>query len=123
MSSAAAFTRLAVLENPRIIQKTKTVVFDLQAYLPSSEPALIGSIRYFNADNLEFPEVGCYAVWISVARTLPTVEVYSQSLGPTSTCKAVKGLYGGSNLIQDSSNLATAYISCDMHSNNRHVYP
>ncbi|KAJ6522020.1 hypothetical protein B0H19DRAFT_1277520 [Mycena capillaripes] len=80
--SSAAFTGLAVLENPRVIPKTKTVVFDLQAYLPSSQPALIGSIRYFNAENLEFPDVGCYAAWISVARTLPTVEVYSQSLGP-----------------------------------------
>ncbi|KAJ7904156.1 hypothetical protein B0H13DRAFT_1620653 [Mycena leptocephala] len=79
---SASFTGLAVLENPRVIPKSKTVVFDLQAYLPSSEPALIGSIRYFNQNNLELPEVGCYAAWISVARTLPTVEVYSQSLGP-----------------------------------------
>ena len=97
--SSTAFTGLAVLENPRVIPKTKTVVFDLQACLPSSEPALIGSVRYFNRDNLDFPEVGCYAAWISVrsflliffflysnsiqvARTLPTVEVYSQDLGP-----------------------------------------
>ncbi|KAJ7708260.1 hypothetical protein B0H17DRAFT_1125027 [Mycena rosella] len=80
--SSAAFTGLAVLENPRIIPKTRTVVFDLQACLPSSEPALIGSIRYFNRDNLDFPEVGCYAAWISVARTLPTAEVFSQDLGP-----------------------------------------
>ncbi|KAJ7917782.1 hypothetical protein B0H13DRAFT_2321992 [Mycena leptocephala] len=78
----SSFTGLAVLENPRVIPKTKTVVFDLQAYLPSSEPALIGSVRYFNRDDLEFPEIGCYAVWVSVARTLPTAEVYSQDLGP-----------------------------------------
>ncbi|KAJ7195021.1 hypothetical protein C8J57DRAFT_1547584 [Mycena rebaudengoi] len=31
---------------------------------------------------MDFPDVGCYATWISVARTLPTVEVYSKSLGP-----------------------------------------
>ncbi|KAJ7828160.1 hypothetical protein B0H14DRAFT_3466537 [Mycena olivaceomarginata] len=68
--------------NPRVIPKTKTVVFDLQANLPRSEPALIGSVRYFNHDDLEFPEIGCYAVWVSVARTLPTAEVYSQDLGP-----------------------------------------
>ncbi|KAJ7658456.1 hypothetical protein B0H17DRAFT_1213203 [Mycena rosella] len=80
--SSAASTGLAVLENPRIIPKTKTVVFDLQACLSSSEPALIGSVRYLHRDNLDFPEVGCYAAWISVARTLPTVEVYSQDLGP-----------------------------------------
>ncbi|KAF7354168.1 hypothetical protein MVEN_01104500 [Mycena venus] len=80
--SSAAYTGVGVLENPRVIGKGKTVVLDLQAYLPSSEPALIGSVRYFNANNMEFPDVGCYAAWISVARTLPTVEVYSQSLGP-----------------------------------------
>ncbi|KAJ7805382.1 hypothetical protein B0H13DRAFT_1930216 [Mycena leptocephala] len=80
----SSFTGLAVLENPCLIPKTKTVVFDLQAYLPSSEPALIGSVQYFNRDNLEFPEIGCYAVWVSdrVARTLPTAEVYSQDLSP-----------------------------------------
>ncbi|KAJ7143020.1 hypothetical protein C8R44DRAFT_866268 [Mycena epipterygia] len=82
--SSATFTGLAILENPRVIPKSKTVVFDLQASLPSSEPAIIGSIRYFNADNLEFPEVGCYSVWISVhlARTSPNVEVFSSALKP-----------------------------------------
>lgn len=70
--SSVSFTGLAVLENPRVIPKSKTVVFDLQAYLPSSEPALIGSIRYFNQNNLELPEVGCYAAWISVCNSTPS---------------------------------------------------
>ncbi|KAJ7933665.1 hypothetical protein B0H13DRAFT_1855907 [Mycena leptocephala] len=82
MSSAASLTAIAVLENPRLIPKTKSIVFDAQIYLGSSEPALISSLRYFNADNLEFAEVGCYFVDVHPARTNPTVEVYSQELTP-----------------------------------------
>ncbi|KAJ7691662.1 hypothetical protein B0H14DRAFT_3531768 [Mycena olivaceomarginata] len=80
--SSTTLHGIAVLENPRIIPKTKTAVFDGQLYLPSTEPALIGSFRYFNTNNLEFPDVGCYSVGIRVARTTPTVEVYSQTLTP-----------------------------------------
>ncbi|KAJ6485221.1 hypothetical protein DFH09DRAFT_1339874 [Mycena vulgaris] len=82
MSSAASLIAFAVLENPRLIPKTKSIVFDAQIYLGSSEPALITSLRYFNSDNLEFPEVGSYSVVIQPARTLPTIEVYSQELTP-----------------------------------------
>ncbi|KAJ7118403.1 hypothetical protein C8R43DRAFT_901581 [Mycena crocata] len=77
--SSASITAVAVLENPRVIPKTKTIVFDAQIYLGSSEPALISSLRYFNTENANFPEVGCYSV---PARTLPTVEVFSQELTP-----------------------------------------
>ncbi|KAJ7916923.1 hypothetical protein B0H13DRAFT_2445608 [Mycena leptocephala] len=80
--SATSLHAIAVLENPRIIPKTKTFVFDAQIYLGSSEPALIASLRYFNADNREFAEVGAYAVDIHPARTVPTIEVYSQELTP-----------------------------------------
>ncbi|KAJ7798946.1 hypothetical protein B0H14DRAFT_2617510 [Mycena olivaceomarginata] len=73
---------LAVLENPRVIPKTKTTVFDGQLFLPSTEPALIGSFRYFNENSLNFADVGCYSVDIRVASTTPTVEVYSQTLTP-----------------------------------------
>ncbi|KAJ7480927.1 hypothetical protein FB451DRAFT_1365254 [Mycena latifolia] len=72
--SSASFTGLSVLENPRIIPKTKTVVFDLQAALSSSGSALIGSIRYFNGDSSSPTS--------AVAQTLPTAEVYSQALSP-----------------------------------------
>ncbi|KAJ6556570.1 hypothetical protein DFH09DRAFT_1084662 [Mycena vulgaris] len=82
MSSAASLIAFAVLENPRLIPKTKSIVFDAQIYLGSSEPALITSLRYFNSNNLEFPEVGSYSVVIQPARTLPTIEVYSQELTP-----------------------------------------
>ncbi|KAJ7845691.1 hypothetical protein B0H14DRAFT_2584518 [Mycena olivaceomarginata] len=48
MSSAAVTT--VVLENPRHIPKTNSIVFDAQIYLGSSEPAIIASLRYFNTD-------------------------------------------------------------------------
>ncbi|KAJ6492601.1 hypothetical protein DFH09DRAFT_1338303 [Mycena vulgaris] len=73
---------IAVLENPRVIPKSKTAVFDAQLFLPSSEPALIGSLRYFNANDLAFGDVGCYIICIGAARSNPRVEVYSQSLTP-----------------------------------------
>jgi hypothetical protein len=59
---------LAVLENPRVIPNTKTTVFDGQLFLPSTEPALIGSFRYFNENSLSFADVGCYSVDIRVSQ-------------------------------------------------------
>ncbi|KAF7366803.1 hypothetical protein MSAN_00938600 [Mycena sanguinolenta] len=82
MSSAISLIALAVLENPRVIPKTKTVVFDGQIYLGSSEPAIIVSLRYYNATDMAFPDVGRYSVVVHPARTSPTVEVYSQELTP-----------------------------------------
>ncbi|KAK7002077.1 hypothetical protein R3P38DRAFT_3326648 [Favolaschia claudopus] len=81
MSSASIFS-LAVLENPRVIEKTKTVVFDGQIYLGSSIGPTIGSLRHFNSDNQDFTDVGCYCAVIQPARTTPTLEVYSQELAP-----------------------------------------
>ncbi|KAJ7233377.1 hypothetical protein C8J57DRAFT_1532514 [Mycena rebaudengoi] len=80
--SSTLLHAIAVLENPRVIPKTKTVVFDGQIFLPSSEPALIGSFRYFNTNDIQLLEVGCYSVDMRVARTNPTVEVFSQDLTP-----------------------------------------
>lgn len=60
--SSTILHAIAVLENPRVIPKTKTVVFDGQIFLPSTEPALIGSFRYFNTNDIQLPEVGCYSV-------------------------------------------------------------
>ncbi|KAK6980547.1 hypothetical protein R3P38DRAFT_3334211 [Favolaschia claudopus] len=59
MSSASIFV-LAVLENSRVIDETKTV-------------ARIGSLRYFNSDNQDFADVGCYCA---------VIQVYSQELAP-----------------------------------------
>ncbi|KAJ7813511.1 hypothetical protein B0H14DRAFT_3477809 [Mycena olivaceomarginata] len=56
MSSAASLIALVVLENLRVIPKTKTVVFDSQIYLGSSEPVVIVSLRYFNGSDTAFPD-------------------------------------------------------------------
>ncbi|KAJ7898289.1 hypothetical protein B0H14DRAFT_3424660 [Mycena olivaceomarginata] len=82
MSSATSLIAIAVLENPRVIPKTMTVVFDDQIYLGSSEHALLLSLRYFNATDIAFADVGCYSVIIHPARTSPTIEVYSQEFTP-----------------------------------------
>ncbi|KAJ6514152.1 hypothetical protein DFH09DRAFT_1333102 [Mycena vulgaris] len=82
MSFAASLNAIAVLENPRLIPKTKSIVFDAQIYLGSGEPALIASLRYFNADNREFADVSCCSVDIHPARTTPTTKVFSQDLTP-----------------------------------------
>ncbi|KAK7034130.1 hypothetical protein R3P38DRAFT_3312246 [Favolaschia claudopus] len=55
MSSASIFAAPAVLENPRVIEKTKTV---------------------------DFADVGCYCAVVQPARTTSTLEVYSQELAP-----------------------------------------
>ncbi|KAJ7356520.1 hypothetical protein DFH08DRAFT_802557 [Mycena albidolilacea] len=78
--SSTNLTTVAVLKNLQVIPRSKTLVFNAQIFLPSSEPALVGSLHYFNADNVGFDNIGCYAVSVQVARTLPTVEVYSQTL-------------------------------------------
>ncbi|KAK7012361.1 hypothetical protein R3P38DRAFT_3209621 [Favolaschia claudopus] len=66
MSSASIFA-FAFLKNPRVIEETKTVVFDSQIY---SIGATIGSLRYFNSDNQDFADVGCYCAVIQPARRL-----------------------------------------------------
>ncbi|KAJ7922087.1 hypothetical protein B0H13DRAFT_1604004 [Mycena leptocephala] len=70
MSSASLISLTAVLENPRVIPKTKTVVFDAQIYLGALEPAIILSLRYFNATDMVFPDVGCYSAVIHVSLLL-----------------------------------------------------
>ncbi|KAJ6540639.1 hypothetical protein B0H19DRAFT_1078040 [Mycena capillaripes] len=79
---SALLQGVAVLESPRIIPKTKTVVFDRQFFLSSTEPTLIGSFRYFNGNDVELTEVGCYGVAIRLTRPTPTVEVFLLTLTP-----------------------------------------
>ncbi|KAK7015439.1 hypothetical protein R3P38DRAFT_3570970 [Favolaschia claudopus] len=64
MSSASIFAALAVLENPRVARDHR------------------GSLRYFNSDNQDFADVGCYCAVVQPARTTSTLEVYSQELAP-----------------------------------------
>ncbi|KAJ6523949.1 hypothetical protein DFH09DRAFT_1096445 [Mycena vulgaris] len=73
MSFGTSLNAIAVLENPRLIPKMKSIVFDAQIYLGSGQPALIASLRYFNENNHEFADP---------ARTNPTIEVFSQDLNP-----------------------------------------
>jgi len=48
---------LAILANPRILFASKTIVLDVQIYLgPADQDLLIGSLRYFNSDNLSFDD-------------------------------------------------------------------
>ncbi|KAJ7100715.1 hypothetical protein B0H15DRAFT_770251 [Mycena belliarum] len=77
--SSAFLHGIAVLENPRVIPKSRTIVFDAQLFLPSSEPALIGNLRYFNDNNIQLPSDVCCC---SIARSIPTFEAYSQTLSP-----------------------------------------
>ncbi|KAK6988343.1 hypothetical protein R3P38DRAFT_2573395, partial [Favolaschia claudopus] len=69
-----------VLENPRAIPNTNTILFDSQMYLASSEPATVGSLRYFNENKLEFAPVSCCSVVIHAARISPDIEVFSDKL-------------------------------------------
>ncbi|KAJ7939613.1 hypothetical protein B0H13DRAFT_2300300 [Mycena leptocephala] len=71
--SSAEPTATAVLENPRLIPKSKIVVFDTQIYLGFSEPAVISSLRFYNEGNAGFSDPAC---------TPPTFEVHSQQLAP-----------------------------------------
>ncbi|KAK6984186.1 hypothetical protein R3P38DRAFT_3333014 [Favolaschia claudopus] len=71
MSSASIFAALAVLENPRVIEKTKTVVFDGQIYLGSSIGATIAAHFAISIPTIRTP-----------ARTTSTLEAYSQELAP-----------------------------------------
>ncbi|KAK7006874.1 hypothetical protein R3P38DRAFT_3600787 [Favolaschia claudopus] len=66
MPSSVSISSLAALENPRAIPSTKFILFDAQIYLGSSEPAFVGSLRYFNEDNLEFEKVACYVTYVIV---------------------------------------------------------
>ncbi|KAJ7707261.1 hypothetical protein B0H14DRAFT_3643653 [Mycena olivaceomarginata] len=70
--SSTNLTAVAVLENPRVILR--------YFFHPANQ--LWSDLCAINADNVGFDDIGCYAVSVRVARTLPTVEVYSQTLTP-----------------------------------------
>lgn len=57
---------LTVLENPRQIPDSKFVVFDAQIWLGGETPTILGCLKYFNASNLPFEEVGYYMVYAYV---------------------------------------------------------
>ena len=59
---SASLYGLAALETPRIIGKTKTVVFDAQMYMGPEQPPLTANFRYFNDQSLTFGDVGVYYI-------------------------------------------------------------
>jgi hypothetical protein len=60
---------LAVLANPRRLPSSKTFVLDVQLYLgPADEDILIGSLRYFNSNNLIFDDApSLYVIYAKVS--------------------------------------------------------
>lgn len=67
---SATLAGLVILANPRRI--SKTIVFDAQLYLgPGNHDMLIGSLRYFNSDDLAFSdEPGLYVIHSTVSLSL-----------------------------------------------------
>ncbi|KAJ6488786.1 hypothetical protein C8R45DRAFT_1097141 [Mycena sanguinolenta] len=78
-STYASFAALAVLENPRKIT-AKGLVFDGSFFsgLPEPQPkSLVASLRYFNAKDEAFPELGLYFVYATLAQMDPAIEVFT----------------------------------------------
>ena len=74
-AGSAYVTGLAILANPRRIPVSKTIVFDTQIYLGSSDQdLLIGSLRYFNSADLSFedgPELYYVNATVSISLYVP----------------------------------------------------
>lgn len=71
MPSASLYS-IAALETPRIIGKTKTVVFDAQMYMGPDQPPLTANLHYFNDQGLTFGDVGIYYIHATVCSLVPT---------------------------------------------------
>ena len=70
-SGFASITGVIGLANPRILPGTKTIVLDAQIYLGEGVDGprfLIGSLRYFNSDNLTFDDSAqLYSIYSTVS--------------------------------------------------------
>ncbi|KAJ7024261.1 hypothetical protein C8F04DRAFT_1270451 [Mycena alexandri] len=81
--SLVTFNCLAVLENPRVPddKKPKSCIVDAQIFLNGSLPSLVACLRWYNAENFEFPDmIGTYSLWIQAANMTEAVEHFSTSL-------------------------------------------
>ncbi|KAJ7149085.1 hypothetical protein C8R43DRAFT_1128845 [Mycena crocata] len=82
--SLVSLNCIAVLENPRvpdIKEKPNSYIVDAQIYLNGSVAALVGCLRWYNAENFEFPEaVGAYDLWIQAAGMTESIEHHSKTL-------------------------------------------
>ncbi|KAK0226422.1 hypothetical protein IW262DRAFT_1294615 [Armillaria fumosa] len=70
MTGCASLSAVAVLENPRAIENSKTVLFDAHLYFQDThgpDPGL-ASLRYYNAGEHSFEQVGVYFVHVNIAR-------------------------------------------------------
>ena len=64
----ASLEAIVHLLNPRVITKTRTVVFDMQLYIgPTTNDVLIGCVRYFNDSGDSFDDVALYRVVTTVS--------------------------------------------------------
>ncbi|KAJ7193538.1 hypothetical protein GGX14DRAFT_588470 [Mycena pura] len=84
MSSSSYFSisGFAILDSPRKVTSSgKTIVFDAQFYLGGSKgrESIQASLRYFNAADDQFPDVGVYSVYATVAQVDPAVQVFSET--------------------------------------------
>ena len=67
----ASLEAIVLLLNPRVIAKTRTVVFDMQLYIgPTTTDVLIGCVRYFNESGDSFDDVALYHATTTVRHLL-----------------------------------------------------
>ncbi|KZP24545.1 hypothetical protein FIBSPDRAFT_856731 [Athelia psychrophila] len=64
--SSASITAIAVLESPRLVGKSKAVVFDAQIYQGAQAP-LVAALRYFNGTDMTFEDVGTFFLHANVS--------------------------------------------------------
>ncbi|KAF8173945.1 hypothetical protein K438DRAFT_1771809 [Mycena galopus ATCC 62051] len=76
-SSYASFAALSILQNPRKMT-SKGYVFDASFCLGLPErKSIVASLRYFNAKDEVFPELGLYFVYTTVAHMHPSIEAFT----------------------------------------------
>ncbi|KIJ19277.1 hypothetical protein PAXINDRAFT_7781 [Paxillus involutus ATCC 200175] len=66
--SSATMMAVAVLKNPRLLDKGKTIVVDGQIYLGDGQTSLVAALRYFNAADIKFDDIGKFLIHTMVAR-------------------------------------------------------
>ncbi|KAF8056976.1 hypothetical protein FPV67DRAFT_1677733 [Lyophyllum atratum] len=88
-TGSASIVGIAILENPRpepITLKNgttttgKSIVFDAQFYVNPST-TIVACLRYFNANDLAFGDIGHYFVYTTVAKMVKGANIHSRDLG------------------------------------------
>lgn len=73
--SAATLTAVAVFENPRKLERGKTIVIDAQIYM-GAHPPLIAALRYFNVNDISFEDIGTYFMHATVSTGIYTFTIF-----------------------------------------------